>query len=110
MASMRAVFVLATILCLAAPSVSWGARAADPSSAGAISISLAAPATAASQIARAVAKADKTFHFGSAIAAHAPSILLPAGSIELIPRQLPEPPNVDLEGPPLAPRPPPRSS
>lgn len=106
MGAMRAAFVLATILCLAVPQLSWGAI--ELSSASSSSMSLGSPSVA-SQIGRAIAKADKIFSFGGALAAGAPSLLLPSFSIEVIASGSPEPPNIDLDGPPLAPRPPPLS-
>jgi hypothetical protein len=107
MGGMRAAFVLATILALSLPQVSWSVS--DVSSSGSGSMSMASSATIVTQIVRAVAKADKTFSVGSAIPHSAPSLLLPEFSLALITGLPPEPPNVDLEGPPLAPRPPPLS-
>ena len=104
MSVIRAAFVLATILCFAVPQMSWGAI--DISSASTSSMSLGSPSVA-TQISRAIAKTDKTFGFGGALAADAPSLLLPVSSIDRLSSVPAEPPNVDLEGPPLAPRPPP---
>ena len=103
---MRAVFILATILTLAAPPVTWVA-AVDVSSPVASSMSIGSQAAFASHVVRAIAKSDKTFNFGCALAAEAPSLLLPAGSVELQTLAVPDPPNLDLQQPPLAPRPPP---
>lgn len=106
MAAMRAFFVLATILCLAAPPLSWGSTV-DAASPVGISISMGSQAALNSQIVRAIAKADKSFGFGCALAAKTPSVLLPAATIECVAVSAPEPPNLDLQESPLAPRPPP---
>jgi hypothetical protein len=104
MAGMRAAFVLATILCLALPQLSWGAiDAASPSTS---SLSLGSP-TVASQIARTVAKADPSFSVASAIASDTPFLVLPLTPFDLIPFEATHPPNVNVAVPPLAPRPPP---
>jgi hypothetical protein len=107
MGSMRAIFVLATILSFATPQVSWTAAAlardASPS------ISLTGPA-ASSQLIRAVAaKTDKGFSAGAAIAGDRPALFPPLGSIDGVVAGTSEAPNLDLQGPPLAPRPPPLS-
>lgn len=102
---MRAAFVLATILTLSLPQLSWSAIETSASSSG--SMSMASSATIVTHIVRAVAKADKSFSVGCAIPHSAPSLLLPEFSLALMTGLPPEPPNVDLEGPPLAPRPPP---
>jgi hypothetical protein len=102
---MRAAFVLATILSLSLPQVSWSAFDVSSSSAG--SMSMASSATIVTQIVRAVAKAEKTFSTGCAIPHSAPTLLLPEFSGAFNTGLPPDPPNVDLEGPPLAPRPPP---
>lgn len=102
---MRAIFVLATILCLAAPQVAWGAI--NLSSQGTSSMSMAAPSATTSQLIRAIAKAEKTFSYGHAIA-HASSIVLaPADYTRSVVLADFEPPSLDPDQPPLAPRPPP---
>jgi hypothetical protein len=101
---MRAIFVLATILSFATPQVSWTAAALSRDASP--SMSLAAPA-ASSQLVRAVAKTDKTFSAGAAMAADRPALFPPIGSIDLVAAQTCDAPHLDLEGPPLAPRPPP---
>jgi len=106
MASMRALFVLATILCLAAPPLSWGATV-DAASPVGISISMGSQAALGSQLVRAIAKADKAFGFGCALAAQTTSLLLQAVTVEYVATFAPEPPNLNLQGSPLAPRPPP---
>ena len=106
MAAMRALFVLATILCLAAPPLSWAATV-DASSPVGISMSMGSQAALGSHLVRAIAKADKSFGFGCALAAHTASLLLPAVTVEYVATFAPEPPNLDLQGSPLAPRPPP---
>jgi hypothetical protein len=106
MTSMRAFFALATILSLLAPPLSWGA-AVDASSPAGISMSMASQAALGSQLVRAIAKSDKTFGFGCALAAQSASLLLPAIAIGYVATLAPEPPNLNLQGSPLAPRPPP---
>lgn len=105
---MRAFFVLATILSLAAPPLSWGATV-DASSPAGISISMGSQAALGSQLVRAIAKADKAFGFGCALSAHTTSVLLPVSTVEYVATFAPEPPNLSLQGSPLAPRPPPLS-
>jgi hypothetical protein len=101
----KAVFVLVTILSFATPAGSWSVqRELSPLTTS--SMTLAAPA-AGSQIVRAVVKTDKTVGFGFAIATDVQPLFPPdystdghsIGSIDV--------PNLDLAGPPLAPRPPP---
>ena len=105
MGSMRAIVVLAAILSFVAPQVSR--TAIELSRDASASISLAAPASS-SQLVRAVAaKTDKTFSAGAAIAAERPALFLSIGSIDYISAQTCDAPHLDLEGPPLAPRPPP---
>jgi len=106
MASMRAFFVLATILCLAAPPLSWGATV-DVSSPLAVSMSMGSQAALGSPVIRAIAKADKAFGFGCALAVQTTFLLLPVFTVEYVATFAPEPPNLNLQGSPLAPRPPP---
>lgn len=101
---MRAIFVLAAILSFATPQVSWGAIEQSLSSSGAIVLS--SPASGASQISRAIAKVDKTFGAGLAISEFV-ALFPPIGSIDSVAAQTCDVPHLDLEGPPLAPRPPP---
>lgn len=103
MGPMRAIFVLATILSFATPQVSWSAM--EFSSATTSSMSLATPA--ASQIVRPIVKTDKTVSFGGAILTEYISVFPPVGSIDYVSAQTCDAPHLDLEGPPLAPRPPP---
>jgi hypothetical protein len=98
-------FVLATILCLAAPQVSWGAI--NLSSHGTSSMSMASPSATTSQLIRAIAKAEKTFSYGYAIAHAAVIVLAPAGDTRHVPLADFEPPSLEPGQPPLAPRPPP---
>jgi hypothetical protein len=108
MDSMRAMFVLAAVLSFATPQVSWGAIEAKLSSSGAIV--LAAPASGpATQIARAVSKTDKTFGSGSAISTEFVALYHLIGSIDYVSAQTCDAPHLDLDLPPLAPRPPPLS-
>ena len=101
---MRAVYVLVAILSFVAPQMSWGAIEQSLSSSGAIVLS--APASGASQISRAVSKVDKIFGGGIVITEFV--ALFPAiGSLDSIAAETCDVPHLDLEGPPLAPRPPP---
>jgi hypothetical protein len=110
MSLMRALFVLATLLSLALPPVAWGASGRlDPSNAATSSMSLAGPATAASQISRAITKSSNGFGLGCAIAPDVRAIALPDSPIALDACHASESPNVDPKDPPLAPRPPPLS-
>lgn len=105
MVGMRAIFVLATILCLAAPQVSLGAI--NLSSQGTGSMSMAAPSATTSQLIRAFAKAEKTFSLGYAIAQASAVVLAPIDYSRRITLADYEPPSLDPDQPPLAPRPPP---
>lgn len=107
MEGVRAMVLLAAILSFATPQVSW--NAVESSLSGRDTISLKAPASAQTQISRAVAKTDKTF--GTAFTApSAVALLIPQyGASELAPFAPSDPPNVPVDGPPLAPRPPPLS-
>jgi hypothetical protein len=105
MDAMRAIVVLAAILSFATPQVSWSAmqlsRDASPS------ISLSVPGAA--QIVRPAVKADKTCSAGGAITTEYVPLFPPLGSIDAVAAQTCDAPHLDLEGPPLAPRPPPLS-
>ena len=101
---MRAIFVLAAILSFAAPQVSWGAIEQSLSSSGAIVLS--SPASGVSHISRAIAKIDKTFGAG-VITTEFIALFPPIGSLDSVAAQTCDAPHLDLEGPPLAPRPPP---
>jgi hypothetical protein len=103
MVPMRAIFVLATILSFATPQVSWSAM--EFSSATTSSMSLATPA--ASQIVRPIVKTDKTVSFGGAIFTEHVAVFPLIGSLDYVSAQTCDRPHLDLEGPPLAPRPPP---
>jgi hypothetical protein len=107
MTVMRAIFVLATILSFATPQVSWTAAALSRDASP--SISLTAPA-ASQQLVRAVAaKTDKTFSSGAVIGGDRPTLFPAIGSVDFVAAQTCDAPHLDLEGPPLAPRPPPLS-
>jgi hypothetical protein len=107
MTSMRAIFVLATILSFATPQLSWSSMALSREAPS--SWSLAAPG-AGTQIVRAVsAKTDKTFSSGLAIAADRPALYPPFVSIDCTLAANAAPPHLDLNAPPLAARPPPLS-
>jgi len=107
MTVMRAIFVLATILSFATPQVSWTAAALSRDASP--SISLTAPAASSQLIRGVAAKTDKTFSAGTAVAADRPGLLPPIGSVDFVAAQTCDVPHLDLEGPPLAPRPPPLS-
>jgi hypothetical protein len=104
---MRVLFVLSMVLSVSTPQISWVAIDAPVRDAG--SLALGSSATTASAIVRSVAKVDKTFSVGAAIAPDSVSIALPDGRIERTLLRSADPPNLDLTGPPLAPRPPPLS-
>jgi hypothetical protein len=101
---MRAIFVLATILSFATPQVSWTAAALSRDASP--SISLSAPATS-SQLVRPVVKTEKTASFGGAVLTEHAALFPPIGSIDYAIAGTSDAPNLDLSGPPLAPRPPP---
>ena len=103
--AMRAGILLAALLSLATPQVSWGAIEASMSSRD--TIVLKASATGQAQISRPVTKTDKTF--GTAFTAPAAiALLIPHyGVSDLAPFAPSDPPNVPFDCPPLAPRPPP---
>lgn len=105
MASVRAMFVLVTILSVATPAVSWSA-AHELSPLTASTMSLAAPASG-SQLARGFIKTDKTFSAGLAIPVASQPLFQPSYSTDGHSIGSPDLPNLDLSGPPLAPRPPP---
>jgi len=107
MTDMRAIVVLAALLSLVAPQVSR--TAIELSRDASASISWTAPASS-SQLVRAIAaKTDKTCSAGAAIATDRPAQFPPIGSIDYVAAQTCDAPHLDLEGPPLAPRPPPLS-
>ena len=103
---MRAVYVLVVVLSFVAPQVSR--TAIELSRDASASISLAAP-SATSHISRAVAKTDKTFSAAGAINTDCVALYPPVGSLDSVAAQTCDVPHLDLEGPPLAPRPPPLS-
>jgi spore coat polysaccharide biosynthesis predicted glycosyltransferase SpsG len=104
MGSVRAVYVLVVILSFVAPQVSR--TAIELSRDASASISLAAP-SATSHISRAVTKTDKTFSAAGAIHTECVALFPPIGSLDYVSAQTCDAPHLDLEGPPLAPRPPP---
>jgi hypothetical protein len=106
MGAVRVLFVLSMVLSVSTPQIAWVANAAPVRDAGSFALG---SSTATSQIVRAVAKVDTTFSFGAAIAPVSISIESPRGSTERTLLRPTDPPNLDLSGPPLAPRPPPLS-
>lgn len=97
--------VVLLILCLSAPQVPWGSIEQRSSQSGCPD--LASPASSSSQIVRATAKADKTFSGGGLSAPESPSFYLHAQDVETATTRPSDPPNLALNCPPLAPRPPP---
>ncbi len=106
MGPMRAAFVLALVLSVASPPVAWSAMADSSPKTGA-SVSLASTASAASQLVRDTAKAEKTFSGGWLTAPDAPAHHQEFAGSVLVVHQTSQPPNLSLDCPPLAPRPPP---
>ena len=106
MGDMRAAFVLALVLSVASPPVAWGAMADSPLKPVA-SVSLASSTSAASQLVRDVAKAEKTFSGGWLTAPDAPATSHEFAASALVVHSTTPSPNLSLDCPPLAPRPPP---
>lgn len=103
---MRAAFVLALVLGVASPPVAWSAMADSPLKSAA-SVSLASSPSAASQLVRDSAKADKTFSGGWLTPPESPAQHQAFEGSVLSAKQATPPPNLPLDCPPLAPRPPP---
>ena len=102
---MRAPVVLALILSIVAPPMTW-AGASEGSSPAGIS-SLAAPAATICKLGRNTAKADKTFSTDWAAALdRQPQHPAPEDAIVVVARAA-SLSHLDLDTPPLAPRPPP---
>ena len=97
--------VLSLILCLSAPQLSWGSIELRSSQAG--YSELASPGGSSSHIVRATAKADKTFSSGCLAASESAALHPPAHDVETAAARPSDPPNLALDCPPLAPRPPP---
>ena len=104
---MRAGILLAALLSLATPQVSWGAI--EASMHGRDTIVLKASQAGQAQINRAAPKTDK--NFGTPYTVPPAAVLLFAnyGAFDHAPDAPSDPPNVPFDCPPLAPRPPPRS-
>lgn len=107
MAGMRAVSVLLAVLGLAAPQVSWNVIELSSDSSAATSMSMSAPAVAGSQFVRDFFKADKAFGSNPAIAVDVQPLFPPFYSVDGHSTGRDQSPSLDLDGPPLAPRPPP---
>ena len=104
---MRVLFVLSMVLTVSTPQIAWVA-AIEVTSRDAGKASLGSSPSAASQIVRATTKVDKTVGFGgAAIVADEWRLLSPITVSARAPLFAADPPNLDLESPPLAPRPPP---
>ncbi len=101
---MRVLVVFVTVLSFATPQVSWATT--QRVSGNTIEFSLASPSVG-TQLVRAAVKTDKTFGAGLFIAVDVQPLFPPSSSIGLVPIDSHDPPNLDLAGPPLAPRPPP---
>lgn len=99
------VVVFSLIVCLSAPQVSWVAIELPSRQTGCSD--LGSPASAASQFVRATAKAEKTFSGGCLAGPDGPSLHAPAHLVETATARPSDPPNLALDCPPLAPRPPP---
>jgi len=97
--------VLSLILCLAAPQLSWGAIELPSLQTG--GSDLGSPASSAFHIVRAAAKADKTFSSGGLATPETAALHPPAHEVEHAVARPSDPPNLALDCPPLAPRPPP---
>ena len=104
---MRAIFVLAAILSFAMPQVSR--TALELSRDASASISLSAPASARRSFAPSPQKPTSRFSSGCTPPADRPALAASIGSIDYVSAQTCDAPHLDLEGPPLAPRPPPLS-
>jgi hypothetical protein len=104
---MRTRLALALILCMAAPPIAW--TAAPDSSPAAGTSSLAAPAGGAWALVRNSATAEKTCAADWTVALH-PQPHLPSSqhTVVRVERAV-DLPHLDLDNPPLAPRPPPLS-
>jgi len=97
--------VLTLILCLSAPQLSSGSIELRSTQAG--YSEFASPGSSSSHIVRATAKAEKTFSGGCVAGPESPSLHPPAQDVETTTARPSDPPNLALDCPPLAPRPPP---
>lgn len=104
---MRAGILLAALLSLATPQVSWGA--VEAAMHGRDTIVLKASPTGQAQISRAVSKTDKNFGTPCPTPPAALQLFANYGAFDHAPDAPSDPPNVPFDCPPLAPRPPPRS-
>jgi hypothetical protein len=107
MVPVRALLVLVTILSFATPQVSFASI--QRASGNTVEISLSAPAVG-TQLVRAAVKTDKTFGTGLFVAVDVQPLFAPSYGVGQPPTSTHELPNLDLGGPPLAPRPPPASA
>jgi len=105
MKPMRAIVVLAAVLSFVTPQVSR--TAIELSRDASASISWTAPASSPQLVRAVAAKTDKTFGSGWAIPPVHPALFPPSGSLDCAIAGTSDAPNLDLSGPPLAPRPPP---
>ena len=103
---MRAIVVLAALLSLAAPGVSY--RAIELQSPISVTLSLKASAVSLPDIHRISGKADQPTK-GCGIVPPGYGITITQATIEYVALPAQAPPSLDRHGPPLAPRPPPLS-
>jgi hypothetical protein len=104
---MRAVFVLALILSVAAPLAAWPA-AGKPAPASATDSAMASPAGTLCQLVRDSAKAEKTFSNGwFATPPRTATLPAPSDADDAF-AHASQLHSLAIDGPPLAPRPPPR--
>jgi hypothetical protein len=100
--------VFSLMLCLSGPQLSRAPIDISSPETG-CAVVLGSPTSPAFHIVRAAAKADKTFSSGCLIAAEGASLHPPTQSSERSTARPSDPPNLVLDCPPLAPRPPPRA-
>jgi len=104
MISMRAIVVLAALLSLAAPGVSY--RAIELQSPISVTLALKASTAPVPEQHRVTSgKADQPLFFGVAPRVYRANV--PFSEIDFVATPSHEPPSLDRHGPPLAPRPPP---
>jgi hypothetical protein len=97
--------VVLLILCLSAPQLPSGSIELRSSQHGCSD--LASPSSSSSQIVRAAATADKTFSGGCLAGPESPALHRSSQDAETATARPSDPPNLALDCPPLAPRPPP---
>jgi hypothetical protein len=103
---MRAAFVLALILSVAAPPAAWP-TAGNATPAGAADSAMASPAGALCQLVRDSAKAEKSFSNGWFAAPPRTATLLPPSDADDAFAHASQLHSLAIDSPPVAPRPPP---